>query len=155
MTLRPRIKTLCSLACTGCLTLTGAAQNPVYRTRLKPERATVTILATSSAVHMLSGNQDTFVAEIASKGEQRGLAKLIDRYRGYDDPIRRTWLESLHPLEMRLLRDEGCDAEAASVHLPRGDADIYDVRVRQSLRERGPEVLPCYLVDHKATRLSR
>ena len=131
------------------------AQNPVYREHVQPIKAKLTILAVSSVVHMISGNQDTYVAElVAPKDGSPTLAKLVDRYRGADDPIRRVWLVQLHPLEMRLIRDEGCDLEANLVHMPRTDADIFDVRVRDTLRERGPEVLPCYLVDHKATRLA-
>ena len=133
-----------------------AAQNPVYRAPLKPQKATVTILAISSILRMVSGNQDTYIAEITSSSDKSsGMVKLIDRYRGADDPIRRTWLVQLHPLEMRLLRDEGCDVEAAYMRLSHAGTDVFDRSLGPKLEEHGSELLPCFVVDHRATRLAR
>ena len=141
---------------TYLLAVPAAAQNPVYRAPLKPVKATVTIMAVSSVLRMVSGNQDTYIAEITSPGDKLpGMVKLVDRYRGADDPIRRTWLVQLHPLEMRLLRDEGCDIEASYIHLTRANVDVFDHSLGPKLEEHGTELLPCFVVDHRETRLAR
>lgn len=155
MVRRSRIAALFALAVAlGSAPFHG--QNPVYRAHIKPLKATLTILAFSSIVRMSSGNQDTYLAEVSS-GEDglRGLIKLVDRYRGADDPIRRIWLVQLHPLQMVLVRDEGCDSEANLVHISPAEADIFDPSVRPRFAEQGQEIIPCFLVDHKATRLAK
>ena len=139
----------------GCF-CSSAAQNPVYQDHPKPAKATVSILALSSGVHQAyAGSQDVYFAEMQLAGDQGSqLVILVDRYRGYDDPIRHSVLEARQRLRMRVLRDEKCDSPAALAHMPLSRADLFDARLSSELQAQGTTSLRCFTVDHDATRLA-
>ena len=147
---------LCALYAVALCPLAGA-QNPVYQTRRKPFAATVKLVAlSSSARQAYAGSQDTYLAMIVQGREEKGqLVKLVDRYRVYDDPIRRSVLQAQHPLRMRLTRDEGCDTRVDFMHASFDPADTFDPSLSSQLQDRGSSTLPCFAVDHGATRLSK
>jgi hypothetical protein len=147
----------------GCFALTvlltnapliWSAPNRAYRAPNKPFKASVHVLAITSSVHQnFAGNQDTYVAEITSKSMPAKLAVLIDRYPGYGDTIRRAVLSQRLGLQMRLIRSEACDTPARYVSAPQRAEDIFDERVQSGVEASGSGVLPCFLIDHAATRI--
>ncbi len=135
----------------------ATAQNPVYAVRMRPLKTTIRIVAlSSSARQVFAGSQDTYLAEIVGGGTDKAqIVKLVDRYPSYDTPIRRSVLEGQHLLKMRLWRDEGCDARADLVQLSLHQADAFNQDLVSKLSAHGAEVLPCFAIDHAATRLSK
>lgn len=135
--------------------LMGRPQNPIYHTKLTKQYASVVILATSSSVHIGSGNQEIYLAEISIHGAEQQLAKLVDRYSVVDYPVRASLLREHRTLKMHLIRHERCDVEEQNFFLPRNPKMIFDESAQSKLKENAAWVIPCYLVVHEDTRLAK
>lgn len=133
----------------------GLAQQSVYDSQAKERKATVEILAISTAVHLGSGNQDVYLADIAFKHDPHQLVRLVDTYRADARPIQRFLLVERHALLMKLTRTPDCDQPGAQFFLPHGSSSIFDQAARSRLNVSSADNLPCYTVRHEETRLSR
>jgi len=132
-----------------------AAQNPVFFTPQKNVVAKVSIMAISTSVHQaFAGNQDTYLADVALKDGHQ-TARLIDRYGGNGDPIRRSILLDRKQLVMHLIRKPSCDIVSSNLFLGRTDYDIFDTASRTALAQTPDAVLPCYYVVHELTKLAK
>jgi hypothetical protein len=132
-----------------------AAQNPVFFTPQKNVVAKVSIMAISTSVHQaFAGNQDTYLADVALKDGHQ-TARLIDRYGGSGDPIRRSILLDRKQLVMHLIRKPSCDIVSSNLFLGRTDYDIFDTASRTALAQTPDAVLPCYYVVHELTKLAK
>ena len=136
-----------------CIELT--AQNPVYVPTDKPHRAEVRILILSTAAHQgFAGNEEVYLAEISFKSGENQLAKLVDTFSSSKQPIRRTVLLDHHPLRMVLTRKQECDSVRRDFFVGRDD-NIFDLSAVTILKTLANESLPCFVVDHDATRLAK
>ncbi|SFR99836.1 hypothetical protein SAMN05421771_0422 [Granulicella pectinivorans] len=132
-----------------------AAQNPVFVTPTKNVVAKVSIMAISTSIHQaFAGNQDTYLADVALKDGHQ-TARLIDRYSGNGDPIRRSILTDRKQLVMHLIRKPSCDMVSSSFFLGRTDYDVFDTASRLALSQTPDAVIPCYLVVHDHTKLAK
>ena len=131
----------------------AAAQNPVYTLRAKPERARVSVLAVGSSIRHGSGNQQIYLAEVTRVSGSPELSKLVDTYSGDGSPILSWVLAERHPLRMTLLRNPECDAAGGSFFLAGEAAKVFDPGTAAALRAHGSDAIPCFTVDHEATRL--
>lgn len=131
----------------------GKTENPVFHDPSKPFTAKAEVLALRSSVLTGSaGGQQTFLAHVRVKGEER-LVILVDRYRSADVPIRPSVLASHRPLSMRLQWDENCDAPARYMVPSLRGSILYDPSLIAALDMEASASLPCYQVDHQHTRL--
>lgn len=83
------------------------------------------------------------------------MAKLMDTYSADGSPILASVLAERRPLLMTLSRNPECDAAGGSFLLGGPDAKIFDPRAAAALRAHASDVLPCFTVDHEATRLAK
>ena len=146
-------------ACLSALTalmccVSGVSQNPVFETRAKERGATVSIMALTSAVHRgFSGNEDVYLADIGFKQGEHELARLVDFYPASATGIQRGILTERHSLKMRLTRTPNCDTAYRNAMVATPEANIFDGAVRAKLSAQPDEVIPCFKVNHDATRL--
>ena len=132
-----------------------AAENPVFTVPTKKLTAKVSIMAISTSIHQaFAGNQDTYLADVALK-DGHETARLIDRYSGNGDPIRRSVLVDRKQLVMHLVRYPGCDIPASKFFLGRTDYDVFDAASRTVLTEKPDAIIPCYHVVHDQTKLAK
>lgn len=103
--------------------------------------------------HNFAGGQEVYLAEISRKRDHE-VVKLVDTYPVAESPIRTELLVDIHPLQMKLTRDFECDVKAGAFFLGR-ESLILDPTVREALRNRDIDSIPCYTVDHNATRLAK
>lgn len=133
------------------LILSISGQNPVYEVRFKAIQVEAHILAVSTEIRSVHGeDEDIFLAEISSKGAHTELVKLVDRYKG--QPIRRVLLRDRASFRMHITRTPSCDAPAQGFFLG-AERNIFDQRTGGRLKEAGSEDLPCYLIEHDATKI--
>jgi len=136
---------LCSTAC--------SAANPVYDLVAKPQTVTVKILAISTSIHQaFAGRQEVYLANISNRHEEGDeIVRLVDTY-SLGNPIRRVLLADRRSFRMKVTRDPGCDVTGNLVYLGT-NSDIFDSNVSDAMAARSNETIPCYKVDHVATRL--
>ncbi len=132
-----------------------AGQSAAYDMHAKQQRFTTTISAVSTSVHLNSGNQEVYLADIAFKGNAHQLAKLVDTYSSGGSPILRSVLLERRLLQMTLIRNPTCDATGQSFFLGAGDSNVFDAGARSTLKELASETIPCFTVVHDATRLAK
>jgi hypothetical protein len=150
-----RISVLLSLCSLLLGSLFAVGQNPVYDLNAKPEAVQVSILATSTSVHQnFAGSQEVYLADISSRRDAHRLAKLVDIYPSSELPIRRPLLIDRRLFGMKLTRDPECDATGDSFFLGT-ESSIFDVDAPGLLRNHATAIIPCYKVDHHATRLAK
>jgi hypothetical protein len=143
-----------------CLLLTlpfavSSGQNPVYDPPAKVQRARIAILALGTSVHQgFSGNEEVYLAEVSFRGHEPELAKLVDDYPSSEAPILRSLLVARHPLSMILTPDPECDS-TGKTFFSSAKKNIFDASAAQRLQESANEILPCFKVDHRATRLAK
>jgi len=137
-----------------CASLNVRADNPVYESS-KREGVHVVILALSTSTHQtFAGNQDTYLAVMSSNRDSVHLVKLIDVYRATGTPIRRDLLAGQSRFRMKVTRYPGCDVVGGLFFLGR-QSTVFDPQVELLLRDRAADSIPCYKVDHEATRLDK
>ena len=85
----------------------------------KPSKFFVRFIATSTIVHSAwSGNQDVYLAELRAKsGGASFLAKLVDEYPGYGNPISHDLLVSGATSLVKMNRDPACDVRYVDMPL--------------------------------------
>jgi hypothetical protein len=124
------------------------AQNPVYDSSTKQQKAEISILAISSSVHSGgSGNQEIYLADVLLKGNAHQMAKLVDAYPPTGFPIRRSVLVNRHLLRMTLVRNPDCDSTGGSFFLAPGGANIFEASTRSALNGQAAERIPCGVPD--------
>ena len=116
-------------------------------------RVTVKILAISTSIHQaFAGRQEVYLANISNRHEDGDqIVRLADTY-SLGNPIRRVLLADRRSFRMKVTRDPGCDQKGSLVYLGK-NADIFDTNVSNAVAARSDETIPCYKVDHDATRL--
>ena len=130
-------------------------QNPVYDLDAKPKAVRVRILATSTSIRLnFAGNQEVYLANVSSKGDALQLAKLVDSYTPSELPIRRALLVDDHSFRMKLTRDPECDTTGSAFFIG-GQSTVFDKAAPSLLKDRAAGTIPCYKVDHHATRLAK
>lgn len=129
-------------------------QSTAFTHNLKSVSVHAKILARSTSVRQIfAGNEDVYLADILVNGQHK-MAKLVDSYPDAGSPVRSDLLADLHPLRMKLVRDFECDVKGSTFFLGR-DSLIFDPAVRDDLNSHASEIIPCYRVDHDATRLAK
>jgi hypothetical protein len=129
-------------------------QNAAYDPPLKTISVRAKILARSTSVHhSFAGGQEVYLAEI-SRRREHDIVKLVDTYPDADSPIRTELLHGLHPFRMKLTRNFDCDVKAGLFFLGR-ESLLLDPTIPEALRSRDMDEIPCYTVDHNATRLAK
>ena len=98
-------------------------------------------------------NHDTYVAEILGRHQAQQVIKLVDRFAAYDDPIRLSLLEA-NTLKCDLSARRNCDSEAISIHLSAMKEQIFDEDLRAKLSEGDHGNIPCFVVEHRSTRIT-
>jgi hypothetical protein len=141
---------------TATLTLAAAAQTKnVFGDYAKPRKATVNILAVSTATHQSwAGNQDVYIADVSLKDGEHVLAKVVDLYEGYGYPIMPAVLRNRSLLKMQLVRQTACDTRGSDLYLPQG-SKIFDASVADQLRDHMGDMIPCYRTLHKTIKLAK
>jgi hypothetical protein len=149
--IRPIVAAILTLTCAS-----AAPQNPVFETKIKERQATVSIMALTAVTHRgFSGNQDTYLADIGFKQGEHELARLVDFYPQAANPIQRSILTDRHTLKMRLTRTPNCDAPYKDLLVATPSANIFDTSIRSTLAAQPDEVVPCFKVNHDATKLAK
>jgi hypothetical protein len=143
------------IALAGLVNVCAAGQSPAYDMHAKQRRSTATIHAVSTSVHMASGNQEVYLADVSFKGTAHQLAKLVDTYSSGGSPILRSVLLEQRLLQMTLIRNPSCDATGQSFFLGASDSNIFDMGTRRTLKEHASETIPCFTVVHDATQLAK
>jgi hypothetical protein len=133
----------------------ASAENPAYDFLAKRQRSAVGILAISTSVHLGSGNQEVYLADVGHKGNTHQLAKLVDTYPSSGRPLLRLVLAERHLFQMTLIRNPECDSTGQNFFLGTGDANIFDAEARRILQDHSSETIPCFTVVHEATRLAK
>ncbi len=129
--------------------------NPVYDPPAREQRARIEILAIGTSVHQgFSGNEEVYLAEVSFRGHAPQLAKLVDDYPSTEEPILHSVLAAHRKLSMSLTPNPECDSKGRSFFLS-SQTNTFDPSTRQRLRESGEGIVPCFKVDHLATRLAR
>ncbi len=128
-------------------------QNRAYDAAARSHIANVQILALSTSVHQgFAGNEDVFLAEVSFRGRKSVLAKLTDFYPTYESPIRHSELTQRHALRMSLRPDAECETTGGAFFLG-AFSELFDAGVAERLSDDRKQVIPCFKVDHVATRL--
>lgn len=131
------------------------AQSSVYYVKESAHRADVNILAISSSVHLGSGSQEVYLADVSFQKGAPQLAKLVDMYSANGYPVRQALLREHRALQMELIRQEQCDVKGREFFLPSDPDMAFDLNVRVELKDRAEATIPCFLVIHDATRLAK
>lgn len=135
--------------------LKAIAQSSAYYSKEVEHNATVGILAISSSIHIGSGNQEIYLADISFRGIEHQLAKLVDVYSVNGYPVRLPLLRERRLLRMRLMRHEQCDVKGQLFFLSDDPAMVFDLSIHAQLKNHAEDVIPCYAVGHDATRLAK
>ena len=140
----------------GCGLGAWAGKPSAFGTQSKPMQATVQILAVSSSSRQnFAGNQDVYLAEVQVKGGERQFARVIDQYPGFGLPIQRSLLRDKTAFMMKLTREPECDVPGSEVYLRRTGGQIFDGSVRDTLRSRASESIPCFRTLHQTIKLAK
>lgn len=131
------------------------SQSSAYYVKAVAHKAAVDILIVSSSVHINSGSQEIYLANVSFQNGTSHLAKLIDRYSSTGYPVRHVLLREHRILKMQLVRNEQCDVKKHEFFLPNDPEMFFDANVRAELKEYAEEMIPCYTVVHNATRLAK
>lgn len=143
-----------SLALLGGVCAT--AQNLVFDSPAKRQKAEVSVLAISSSVHSgASGNQEIYLADVHLNGGSHQMAKLVDAYPVMGVPIQRSVLVDRHLLRMTLIRNPECDSTGKSFFLAPDDTKIFETGTRTALNDHAAERIPCFNVVHETIRLAK
>ncbi len=145
----------CLQSCLLAFASLASAQNPVYLHHAKPEHVQVMVLTVAASIRHGSGNQQIYLAEVTRGSGSPELAKLVDTYSGDGSPILSSLLAERHLFQMTLLRNPECDAAAESFFIGGAGAKIFDPETSTALRAHAADALPCFTVDHEATRLAK
>lgn len=120
----------------------------------RPFNAHVQVLALVSSTHQVyAGDQQNFVAALLGKDGTEEPVLLVDQFRAAGDPIKPSLLRGHAKFGMRLTRQERCDHSAAETYTMLDPLKTYDAGVLEGLKEHGPAILPCFMVDHEQTRV--
>ena len=126
-------------------------QNPVYDRPVKELSVHVKILATSTAVHQnFAGNEYVYIANVTSSKLGTQMVKLVDKFPASEQPIRNDLLVEQRSFRMQISRDHSCDGAFIG-----NESQIYDASALKSLTPEERLQMPCYRIDHSATRLAK
>jgi phosphopentomutase len=115
----------------------------------KPEKATVTILALSSSSRQtFAGDQEIYLADLEIKGEHQ-FVRLIDQYPGFGLPIELSLIKNRTVFKLLVTREPECDVPGAQIYLRKGESEVFNGSVRDSLASRQTEAVPCYKTLHQ------
>lgn len=133
------------------------AQRPSpFVVQSRPETAQVTMLAVSSSSRQsFAGNQEVYLANLATKTGKHDLVRIIDQYPGYGLPLRDSVLRAQTLLTMRVTREPECDVPGSQIFLAPSEAVIFNGAVRDSLHERAGDLVPCYRALHSTVRIAK
>lgn len=135
---------------------TGAyAQSTAYDAPAKPAKAAVEVLALSASASVYLSREEIYLATVSVHGNTSQLAKLVDSYPEYGNPIMRSVLVDRSRLQMSLIRDLQCDTTGRDFFLIPGEANIFDTTTRSSLQAHSDDTIPCFTVVHADTRLAK
>lgn len=112
-------------------------QSSAFYSKEVKHNATVKILAVSSSIHIGSGSQEIYLANISFSKIDHQLAELVDRYSANGYPVRHSLLREHRTLKMLLIRREQCDVNGQELFLPDNPEMIFDTKVRTELKNRG------------------
>ncbi len=134
---------------------TGLGQSTAYDVPVHPVTATVGVLALSDSVSVYTSREEIYLAIVSVRSRTNQLAKLVDSYPSYGNPILRSLLIEHRQLRMTLVRNPECDSTGRRFFLGPEDANIFDVSTRSELLDHDADTIPCFTVIHSATRLSK
>ncbi len=155
MTLNPMRWTVLPVLLGITATLSAAKPTP-FTNQSKPMKATVRILAISSASRQsFAGNQDTYLADVSTKGTDHQFVKLVDQYPGFGLPIRPDLLRGQQTFTMKVTREPECDAASTDIYLRPNNSVLYDASVRDTLATHAQEAIPCYKTLHQTIKLTK
>ena len=147
--------TLLLLSVMACGQALAQSRYSAYTVQTKPQHAIVQILAMSTSVHLGSGNQEVYLAEVSFKGGPVILAKLADEYSMSDQPILRSVLQDRRELRMTLSRTPECDVTGDRFFLGQEESQIFSESARAALKSHSRVAIPCFNVRHSETRLRK
>jgi len=131
------------------------AQSSVYYVKETSHKANVEILAISSSIHVGSGSQEIYLADVSFQKGAPQMAKLVDQYPANGYPVRHALLREHRALQMGLIRHEQCDVKRREFFLPNDPDMVLDAKVRAELEDHAETIIHCYRVVHDATRLAK
>lgn len=143
-----------AVLCFASAFASAAQTGAVFADNAKPQNATVSILAQSSAMHNgYSGSQDIYLADVEIKGQHQ-FVRLMDIYEGFGYPIRHSLIASRTLFKMQVVRQTECDLRGDQLFLP-PDSRIYDASVTDTVRTHAADMIPCYRTVHKSIKLAK
>ena len=131
--------------------LQAHASSSVFDIKESSAKADVSVLALSTLIRTSSGNQDVYLAIVHIKGQPSLLARLVDTYPSYRNPIRHDILRDHTALRMTLTRVPALDSAARDIFLPADASKIFDPNIRMTLLEKRDEKVPVFTVEHEQT----
>ena len=126
-------------------------QNSAYDRPVKEIAVHAKILAISTAVHQnFAGSEDVYIADISLPKVGNQMVKLVDTYSASQEPIRTDLLVNHRSFRMKITRDFSCDGAFIGT-----ESRIFDPSALASLKPDERAQMPCYRIDHEATRLGK
>lgn len=147
---------VCAVVGVVCTYTAWGVRPSAFGNQSKPLKASVQILAISSSSRQsFAGNQDVYLADVQLKDGSHQFARLVDQYPGFGLPIRTSLLNNRTLFTLQVTREPECDVKGAQIYLGQSGSDVFNGDVRDSLRTRADQLVPCFKTLHQTIRVPK